>query len=68
MQDRVSALIPHLRASKPGILSVAVGTFSWRASPTIGNASMDDTDVASTFLITTDGETYSCLSILTFII
>jgi glyoxylate utilization-related uncharacterized protein len=29
---------------------------------------MDDTDVATTFFFATDGKTYLCLSILTFVI
>jgi hypothetical protein len=52
----------------PGILAITMGTFSWRASPIVGNASMDYTDNAATFFFTTDGKTYSCLSIVTFII
>jgi hypothetical protein len=34
----------------PGILDIAdiVGTSTWRASPTMGNASMDDTAVTFT--------------------
>jgi hypothetical protein len=52
---------------RPGILAAAVvGTSSWRASPVMGNASMDDTDVAATttFFFATDGKsfvpTFSC--------
>jgi hypothetical protein len=52
----------------PGILAITMGTFSWRASPIVGNASMDYTDNAATFFFTIDGKTYSCLSIVTFII
>jgi hypothetical protein len=52
----------------PAILDATMGTSSWRASPTVGNASLDDTDAAVTFFFTTDGKTYSCLSIVTFVI
>jgi hypothetical protein len=34
----------------------AVGTSTRRASPTVGNASVDDTDIAMTFFFTTDDE------------
>jgi hypothetical protein len=51
----------------PEILAAVVGTFSWRASPAVVNASVDDTDVAMTFFAT-DSKIYSCLSILTFVI
>jgi hypothetical protein len=42
------------------ILATTVGTSSWRASPTVGNAFMDDTDVAAaaTFF-TTDGKIFA---------
>jgi hypothetical protein len=45
---------------KLGILAAAMGTSSWRASPAVGNASVDNTDVAaaSTFFFTTDGKTF----------
>jgi hypothetical protein len=47
IQARVLALLPTFR---PGILAAAtVGTSSWRASPAMGNASVDDADAASTF-------------------
>jgi hypothetical protein len=55
---------PTLRSE---IMAVAMGTSSWRASLTVGNAFMDDTDIASTF-VTTDGKSNSCLSIVTFVI
>jgi hypothetical protein len=44
---------------RPEILDTAVGTSNWRASPAVGNASLDDTDTAaaSTFFFTTDGKT-----------
>jgi hypothetical protein len=44
----------------PGILATDVGTSSWRASPTVGNASVDDTDAATvvTFFFSTDGKTF----------
>jgi hypothetical protein len=44
----------------PGILDAAVGTSSWRVSPTVGNASVDDTDAAATttFFFATDGKTF----------
>jgi hypothetical protein len=42
-----------------GILAVtAVGTSSWRASPAVVNASVDDTDAASTFFFTTNGKSF----------
>jgi hypothetical protein len=42
-----------------GILAATVGTSSWRASPTVGNASLDDTDaVATTTFFATDGKTF----------
>jgi hypothetical protein len=43
----------------PGILATAVGTSSWRTSPAMGIASINDTDVAaaSTFFFATDGKT-----------
>jgi hypothetical protein len=53
---------PHLR---PGILAAtAVGTSSWRASPAVRNASVDDTNaaVAATFYFTTNGKSF----VLTF--
>jgi hypothetical protein len=34
----------------------------------MGNASVDDTDAATTFFFTTDAKTYSCSSILIFVI
>jgi hypothetical protein len=52
----------------PGILAAAVGTSSWRANPVVRNASMDNTNTVTTFFFTTDGKTYLCLSILTFVI
>jgi hypothetical protein len=37
-----------------------MGTSSWRASPAMGNASMDDTDaaIAATFFFSTDGKSF----------
>jgi hypothetical protein len=46
---------------RPWILAVAImGTSSWRASPAVGNASVDDTDAATTmtFFFTTDGKSF----------
>jgi hypothetical protein len=45
---------------RPGILAAAVGTSSWRASPAMGNTSLDDTDAATvgTFFFTTDGKIF----------
>jgi hypothetical protein len=45
-----------------------MGTSSWRASPTVGNASVDDTDAATTIFFGTDGKTYLIISIVTFVI
>jgi hypothetical protein len=47
-------------SSGPQILAVTVGTSSWRASLTVGNASMDytNTAAATTFFFTTDGMTF----------
>jgi hypothetical protein len=44
----------------PGILTTTVGTSSWRASPAVGNASVDDTDaaVATTFFFATDSKIF----------
>jgi hypothetical protein len=42
----------------PGILAATVGTSSWRVSPAVGNASMDDIDTAATFFFTIDGKTF----------
>jgi hypothetical protein len=46
----------------PRILAVAaaMGTSSWRASPAMGNAFVDDTDAAATmtFFFTTDGKSF----------
>jgi hypothetical protein len=36
----------------------AVGTYTCRASPTMENASVDDTDVATTFFFITYGKTH----------
>jgi hypothetical protein len=66
LQARVPALLPTFR---PRILAATtVGTSSWRASPAVGNASMDDTDTdavaAATFFFTTDDKssvpTFNC--------
>jgi hypothetical protein len=37
-----------------------MGTSNWRASPTVGNTSVDDPDAAaaSTFLFATDGKSF----------
>jgi uncharacterized protein YaiE (UPF0345 family) len=45
---------------RPGILAAAMDTSSWRASPAMGNASVDDTDavVVATFFFTIDGKTF----------
>jgi hypothetical protein len=44
---------------RPGILAAAtVGTSSWRASPTMGNTSMDDNDTATTFFFTTGNKSF----------
>jgi hypothetical protein len=46
---------------RPRILvTVVVGTSSWRASPTMGNASVDDTDAAdtATFFFATDSKSF----------
>jgi hypothetical protein len=66
---------PEFQHSSPtfglGILATTMGTFSWRAGTTMGNASVDNTDAvaAATFFFATDGKTYSCLhSIVTFVI
>jgi hypothetical protein len=66
----ILAAIASNRASKPefqhsptfrlGILAIVVGTSTWRASLTVGNASIDDTDAATTFFFVTDGKTYIC--------
>jgi hypothetical protein len=42
----------------PGILATAVGTSTWRASPIVGNASVDDIAAISTFFFATDGKTH----------
>jgi hypothetical protein len=45
---------------RPGILAAAaIGTSSWRASPAVGNAFVDDTDVAAaTTFFATDGKSF----------
>jgi hypothetical protein len=45
---------------EPRIVAAVVGTSSSRASPAVGNASVDDADViaASTFFFATDGKTF----------
>jgi hypothetical protein len=46
---------------RPRILATAtVGTSSWRASPAVANASVDDTDAAAaaTFFFTIDGKSF----------
>jgi hypothetical protein len=43
-----------------GILAAAMGTSNWRASPTVGNAFVDDTNAVAAFFFTTDGKTYTC--------
>jgi hypothetical protein len=54
----------------PHILVAVVGTSSWKASPTVGNASVDDTDAAATasFFFATDGKTFVPFWIVTFVI
>jgi hypothetical protein len=55
----------------PGILAATVGTSTWRASPAVGNASMDDTGTLTTFFFVTGGKgPYhgECLLILIFVI
>jgi hypothetical protein len=45
----------------PGILAApTMGTSSWRASPIVGNASVDDTDAVAivTFFFATDGKSF----------
>jgi hypothetical protein len=67
--NRILAATASSRASRPefqhsspsfgpGTLAATVGTSSWRTSPTVRNASVDDTD----------SKTYLCLSIVTFAI
>jgi hypothetical protein len=43
---------------RPRIVATAVSTSTWRASPTMGNASVDDTNAAAIFFFTTDGKTH----------
>jgi hypothetical protein len=43
---------------RAGILAADMGTSSWRASRTMGNAFVDDTDAATTFFFTTDGKSF----------
>jgi hypothetical protein len=45
-----------------------VGTTSWRASPAIGNASVDDIDAAATFFATDSKSFVPILSIVPFVI
>jgi hypothetical protein len=45
IQARVTAILPHLPARDT--VAITVDTFSWRASPTVGNAFVDDTDAAA---------------------
>jgi hypothetical protein len=62
----IQARVQHTSPTfEPGLLATAVGTSSWRESPTVGSASLDNTDAAAavTFFFATDGKTYSCLSI-----
>jgi hypothetical protein len=54
---------------RPGILAAAtLGTSSYKASPDVGNASVDDTDVVMTFFTTDDKSFVSILSIVPFVI
>jgi hypothetical protein len=54
---------------QPGILAAtAVGTSSYRASPGMGNASVDDIDVAATFFATKGKPFVPILSIVPFVI
>jgi hypothetical protein len=58
IQARVPTLLPTFRS---GILATAaVGTSSWWTSPTVGNASMDDTDAAvtTTFFFVTNSKSF----------
>jgi hypothetical protein len=53
------------------LVAAAVGTSSWRASPAMGNGSVDDTDATATttFFFATDSKSFVCLlSIVPFII
>jgi hypothetical protein len=64
---------PKFQYSSPtfqiGILAAIVDTSNWRASPAMGNASMDDTDTAAiaTFFFTT-GKSFVILSIVPSVI
>jgi hypothetical protein len=55
---------PEFQHSYPtfglGMPAATVGTSSWRASPAVGNASVDDTDITAivTFFFTTNGKTF----------
>jgi hypothetical protein len=40
----------------PGIQATAMGSSTWRASPAVGNASVDDTDAAVTIFLATDNK------------
>jgi hypothetical protein len=40
------------------MLAATMGTSTWRASPVVENASVDDNDTAVTFFFTTDGKTH----------
>jgi hypothetical protein len=51
----------HTPTFQPGIVVAAtVGTTNWRASPTMGNASVDDTDAVATvtFFFATDDKSF----------
>jgi hypothetical protein len=59
----------HSSTFQPGILAAAtVGSSSCRASLGMGNASMDNTDAATTFFATDDKSFVPTLSIIPFII
>jgi hypothetical protein len=58
IQARVAILLPHLPARDTG--HRRCGTSSWRVSPAMGNASVDDTDIAAatTFFFTADCKSF----------
>jgi hypothetical protein len=56
IQAKVPALTPTFRS---GILATAaVVTSSWRASPVMGNASVDDTDATTAVTFLFDGKSF----------
>jgi hypothetical protein len=66
-RSRVASDVAVAAASRWILAAVAVGTSSWRVSPAVGNASVDDTDAAATttFFFPTDGK--SIMSILSIV-